>query len=180
MHNDGCIPAEPDVVLCLSYADGERQWIAIEAKRVGGTKSSVPDNEVAYPTDQLAREWDNLLCLASKNSPQPVLIYLTEDFYPPWEEIQESREEFARKRPLLYSSAGFRVAWLSWRHMAAAFDRSSSPIIQDLARFARKSGLLFFDGVSPIRPCGYEWYFSQPISATSIAPTRFVWKFSVE
>lgn len=71
-----CYGCEPDVVIRVHLKGDRRLVILIEAKYHSG-KSSVADQELERPNDQLAREWDNLVHLAQRERAQPILIYLT-------------------------------------------------------------------------------------------------------
>src|SRR3546814_17708166 len=57
------------------------------------------DLDLTAPYDQLAREWDNLVCRCKKDEAEPLLIFLTADFNAPVEQIRESAAEYSRKRP---------------------------------------------------------------------------------
>jgi hypothetical protein len=106
--------------------------------------------------DQLAREWRQLNFLASKESRNPVLIYLTAHMSFPREEIQESeRELFARAK------TEATVCWLSWRHLAAIVSKNrGSELLQDLLLMLQRLNLTFFQGFSPFRQFDWpKWHY---------------------
>src|SRR3546814_8960826 len=73
-----CHPCEPDLLIKLHKVDGKRLYVLIEAKHLSG-KSSGPSEDLTAPYDQLAREWDNLVCRCKKDEAEPLLIFLTAD-----------------------------------------------------------------------------------------------------
>src|SRR3546814_12981490 len=100
------------------------------------------DLDLTAPYDQLAREWDNLVCRCKKDEAEPLLIFLTADFNAPVEQIRESAAEYSRKRP----HGRFACACLSWRHIPSVFcaARESEPL-QDLVKLCERMNLRFFD-----------------------------------
>src|SRR3546814_16747214 len=91
-----CHPCEPDLLIKLHKVDGKRLYVLIEAKHLSG-KSSGPSEDLTAPYDQLAREWDNLVCRCKKDEEEPLLIFLTADFNAQVEQISESAAEYSRK-----------------------------------------------------------------------------------
>lgn len=149
----GRIECEPDVVLSLEDADGSCIQVLIEAKLNSG-KSSLADDGPT-PSDQLAREWDNLSVRARTRNAQPLLIYLTSHFSFPRFEIEDSLDEFQRKRG---STAA--IAWLSWRELRSILDLfPSNPIRDDLRLLLERMGLTYFEGVFPVTPLEIGWRF---------------------
>src|SRR3546814_7145652 len=66
------LPCEPDLLIKLHKVDGKRLYVLIEAKHLSG-KSSGPSEDLTAPYDQLAREWDNLVCRCKKDEAEPLL-----------------------------------------------------------------------------------------------------------
>src|SRR3546814_10552830 len=77
--SDVCSSDLPDLLIKLHKVDGKRLYVLIEAKHLSG-KSSGPSEDLTAPYDQLAREWDNLVCRCKKDEAEPLLIFLTADF----------------------------------------------------------------------------------------------------
>src|SRR3546814_5764974 len=117
--SDVCSSDLPDLLIKLHKVDGKRLYVLIEAKHLSG-KSSGPSEDLTAPYDQLAREWDNLVCRCKKDEAEPLLIFLTADFNAPVEQIRESAAEYSRKRP----HGRFACAWLSWRHIPSEIGRA--------------------------------------------------------
>lgn len=166
---DRCIPCEPDVLLKIRPPAGRPICILIEAKFRSGKSSDAADNAVA-PTDQLAREWDNLVALAYQEDAEPHLIYLTADVGIPVEEIQASEREYLAKRP---AGAAFSCGWLSWRHLDRCIRTLNeqgvdNPCLRDLTRLCKRLDLRFYDGISKIMPEAFHWRFQT-------APEVFNW-----
>lgn len=137
-----CHPCEPDLLLKIHRADGSRLNVLIEAKLWSG-KSSGPSEEPGAPRDQLAREWDNLVCLSRRENAEQLLIYLTADYSIPKDQIRESAEEYDRKRP----GSHFACGWLTWRKIPKLFHGDSDDGLQDLVKLSERLNLRFFDGI---------------------------------
>lgn len=176
----GC---EPDVVIRAVTRNGERLLIVIEAKFRSG-KSSVEDKNDRYVTDQLAREWNQATYLVRQRGDdqdrRPVLIYVTGDFTPPWDQVVDSASEFRKKRPDKAREFPFSCAWLSWRHIPRAFGKAMGPMdhgadrmLRDLIRLCDRLDLRFFEGLSPIgQLSAITWRFLR-------ASVRFDWRCEV-
>ena len=167
--DERCIPCEPDLLLTIKPADGRLIYILIEAKFRSGKSSDAGGDEVA-PTDQLAREWDNLVARAHRVDAEPHLIYLTADVGIPIEEIQASEREYLSRRP---AGAPFSCGWLSWRHLERCIRQLNdqgvdNPCLRDLARLCMRLELRFYDGISKFTPETLHWRFQS-------APTVFNW-----
>ena len=93
-----CIFCEPDVLIRITEPTGKRHIVLVEAKFHSG-KSSEEDDQSIAPYDQLAREWDNLVCLAEDEGASAWLVYLTADYGYPFEDVEASRAAFHDKRP---------------------------------------------------------------------------------
>lgn len=159
-----CHDCEPDLLLRIRRANGSRLNVLIEAKLWSG-KSSGPSEEPGAPRDQLAREWDNLVCLSRREDAEPLLIYLTADFSIPEDQIRESAAEYVRKRP----GGPFACGWLTWRQIPNLFRQDSDERLQDLVKLCERLDLRFFDGI-----VAYE---SLPDIAWRFQPgaLRFAW-----
>ena len=139
-----CIGCEPDVVISLKIPDKKDLLVLIEAKYLSG-KSSEADESYDTPTDQLAREWDNLSVKANKLDDCPVLIYLTAHYAYPVQDINDAISEFRKKRP---NGAKPVIYWLSWRHLTTVCESSHHPILNDIKLLLDRLGLTFFDGIA--------------------------------
>ena len=93
-----CFGCEPDVDIVFLHDDGTKAWILIEAKyRSGKSSEAIEDTE--RPNDQLAREFDNLRSISEQRGiTRHALVYLTTDYTCPQKELQESADEYERKR----------------------------------------------------------------------------------
>jgi len=168
-----CYPCVPDVLICIKHINGKKTVVLVEAKYHSG-KSSVEEND-AFPTDQLAREWDNLVVLAKENAANPYLFYVTADITCPNADIKEAQSELARKR-------GFKaeIIWISWRKLPVIFHDSSHKILKDLVKVLRRQWLIFFEGISvPDHIETIKWHFQgQPLQLNwSICIPAFQWKY---
>lgn len=180
-NEDRCIPCEPDVLLKIKPPVGRSIYILVEAKFRSGKSSDATDSEVA-PTDQLAREWDNLVELAYRRNAEPHLIYLTADVGIPGEEIQASEREYLSKRP---AGAAFSCGWLSWRHLERVIRKLNeqgvdNPCLRDLTRLCRRLDLHFYDGISKITPEALHWRFqtaAQVFNWLDRTPEDITWRF---
>lgn len=150
-----CHSCEPDLLLKIHRADGSRLYVLIEAKLSSG-KSSGPSQDPDAPHDQLAREWDNLVCLSRREDAEPLLIFLTADFSIPTGQIRESEEEYVRKRP----GGRFACGWLTWRQIPIVFRDDADDRLQDLVKLCERLNLRFFNGIFVIEAVpGITWRF---------------------
>lgn len=139
-----CNGCEPDVVIKLELPDQQNLLVLVEAKYLSG-KSSEADEVDDTPTDQLAREWDNLRVKADESDERPVLIYLTAHYAYPYREIYDAISEFLEKRP---GGARPVIYWLSWRHLCTVCDSSPLPVLDDIKLLLERLDLQFFDGIA--------------------------------
>lgn len=151
-----CNFCEPDLALYLDLPEGEKWLVCIEAKYWSG-KSSGSDPVSEIPTDQLARELDNLVRIAVREGRRPLLVYLTTGFGIPAAEIQESLAEYKAKRG---HDATKMIAWLSWRQLPALFATSESSLLAELPRLCARLDLTDYSGIAPVK-CDFEmnWAF---------------------
>jgi len=156
---DGCQSCEPDVVLTLDTVDGEELLILVEVKYRSG-KSAYATDDAEAPTDQLAKEWDNLRVIAAAEKRKPVLLYVTSDLIFPKTDIDDGATDFKELRTTASKTDPFACYWISWRSLYQMFAGSEDPLGKDLARFARKLGFVEFDGFSGIeRSVGTYWRY---------------------
>lgn len=137
----GC---EPDVVIKLKIPDKKDLLFLIEAKYLSG-KSSEADESYDIPTDQLAKEWDNLSVKAKRSDECPVLVYLTAHYAYPIRDIKNAICEFLEKRP---NGAKPVIHWLSWRHLTTVCGSSHHPILNDIKLLLDRLDLKFFNGIA--------------------------------
>ena len=169
-NREGC---EPDVVISLEIPDGENLLILIEAKYLSG-KSSEADESNDKPTDQLAKEWDNLIKKACKQKMRPILIYLTAHYVYPDQDIKESIKEFLDKKP---EETKPIIYWLSWRHLHKVCENTDNPILNDLSLLLERLYLKFFDGVK-LEEVHIPWFFEKVFGWQKYNETQTImWRF---
>ena len=142
----GCIGCEPDLVLSIKIPDKKDLLLLVEAKYLSG-KSSEADEDYDTPTDQLAKEWDNLSlrARADKSDKTPILVYLTAHYSYPRNDIDNAVVEFKEKRPNWDEPT---IYWLSWRHLHNVCENSSTLVLVDLRYLLNRLNLQFFNGVA--------------------------------
>lgn len=164
-----CIGCEPDVDILLRGKDGERTWILIEAKYQSG-KSSAALDEDKRPNDQLAREFDNLKKLSQQlDIERCAVVYLTTDYVCPRGALEESINEYEKKR-------GFRpdIYWLSWRMLFDVLETVNlheDKIVNDLTALVSRLNLTMFRRLRINELKGVDWGFER-------IPKRWDWKAS--
>jgi hypothetical protein len=169
-----CIACEPDVLLEIRTRSGRLARILIEAKYRSGKSSEALDGADATqpPNDQLAREWDNLSSLCSRDDAIPILVYLTADPSPPRQEIEASQRDLT-----LHHRGRGNILWLSWRDCAAALAPIDHPMISDLCGMLRdRYGFTRFEGIVVPAPTRASWAFadaSARIRASTVS--QFDW-----
>ena len=166
LQRDDCYGTEPDALIRATDSVGIKHIILIEAKFRSG-KSSIAESANRIPTDQLAKEWDNLVRLCESEGSIPHLIYLTSDYGIPVDDLEDSAREFRSKRSEVLSRYPFECYWLSWRHLAIAFKDDDDPVLRDLFELARRYGFAFYDGITPIVTKHIQWKFSFPLELAS-------------
>jgi hypothetical protein len=178
----GCSGCEPDVLLRVD----DHYLILIEAKYRSGKSSEskiIADSASITPTtetsiernDQLAREWQQLNLVASKENRTPILIYLTAHMSLPREEIQKSEKE-------LFAQAKTKatLCWLSWRHLAAIVSKNrDNKELHDLLLVLQRLNLTFFEGFSTFRRFDWpEWHFDTKLQWDQMrALPAWDWRF---
>jgi hypothetical protein len=117
--------------------------VLIEAK-FRSSKSSWADNSSLVPTDQLAREWDNLRVVARARGARPFLIFLTPDGCCPVEDLASSLDELREKRRDLPDVP--QILWLSWRSLNR-LPLHEDAVLRDLQLLLSRLDLTLFQGV---------------------------------
>lgn len=167
---------EPDVVIRVSFPHRRPAIISVEAKYHSG-KSSFPDYTTERLTDQLAREWDDLVRRSDEEGAEPCLIFLTTDIGCPRSAIEESLEEYRRKR--IEDDRTPTICWLSWRRLEALFSGVKNPMLGQLGELAQRLGLTYFRGIKPFACWPFEWSFDgfDVEFAFDCQPAPSQWKF---
>lgn len=173
---EDCVGAEPDLLVDFTDGRGDKFILLVEAK-LWSDKSSVAD-EGRVPSDQLAKEWDNLVRLCNRSNARPLMLYLTADTRIPDQSLQESSMEFSQKRPELAIHAPFSCAWVSWRHVVPALLGRDGVIEADLMALMRRLGLTFFEGISTITPTTTQWWFHAVFDLKVPSVQRSHWTFA--
>jgi len=136
----GCAPCEPDLVLNVEFPI-RRLLVLIEVKLHSG-KSSEEDEHAESTTDQLGKEWDNLVSRAVGLNARPVLVYLTADVGIPREDMEASIAAYREKRggdiPTL--------CWLSWRTLSDVLEKATerNEIENDLLALLNRHDLRWY------------------------------------
>jgi len=159
LRSAGYARCEPDVVLGLETENNELHIIMVEVKYRSGPSSQ--ENEDILPHHQLARELDQLGVVSCDDLRWEIaiepssrkLVYLTEDFTMPKEDIGKASEEYLSKR-----HAKGEIHWLSWRSLPAILENSSLDehvsehriVMDDMLLLLQKKWLTLFSGVDPV------------------------------
>lgn len=168
---------EPDVVLKIDGINGQQLLILVEVKYQSG-KSAYADEAVEAPTDQLAKEWDNLLVIAKAQGREPILLYVTADVVFPAQDIDDARREYEAKRHPVSRRHLFRCYWVSWRSLYQMFDDVQGELPADLRRLADKLGFKEFNGFSTPRGLsGIQWRYSTKYDWTVPRSPLVEWRF---
>ena len=173
----GCIGCEPDLVLSIKIPDKKDLLLLVEAKYLSG-KSSEADEDYDTPTDQLAREWDNLRlrARAGKSDKTPILVYLTAHYAFPKKDIDNAVGEFIEKRPSLAEPI---IYWLSWRHLHEVCDNSSTLVHDDLRDLLNRLNLQFYNGMKPFY-VNFPWSFKRGFDWKEITEVQAIdWRFEI-
>jgi len=144
--------AEPDVVMELLWS-GKRHLVFIESKYLSG-KSSESNYSEKRPTDQLAREMQNLSRLASRKGFEKYsLVYVTADTALPKEDIVEAAGELSEKT---VRSEEANFYWTTWRRLPDILTRAAEQceplvagLLNDLGAILGDMGLIVFSGIGP-------------------------------
>lgn len=171
---DDCTPCIPDLV--LSIKDKAVSYTVLIEAKYHSSKSSFPQNSSHIPTDQLAKEWDNLAKYASRKNTIPCLIYLTTSVGIPREDIQESLSELQVKRNCVDST----ISWLSWRHLPHLVNDSENLLESELGLLLDHLELFMFDGFRTATHSNLEWGFdhlNSPIWCSQMYSPDIHWRF---
>ncbi len=179
----GCNGCEPDVRIDLTWPNGKKTIVLVEAKYRSG-KSSEEDEEdrgdnpspedTRLLVDQLAREWDNLKKIAERESAEPVLIYLTAHLSRPVEDILSSQKALSSR-----GQEKADIYWLSWRHLPSLVEKKGLEMLDDLTAILRRMNLTFFEGIHVDALPPVNWSFEiQPMTLDWAFPDyRPEWRF---
>lgn len=150
---------EPDVVLSIPQRG---VLIAVEAK-YRSAKSSEADEDAEDVTDQLAREWQDLIQQRETPNLHPILVYLTADVAIPEAEIQKSLYELRKKS--VNDEVAPVICWLSWRHLWGTCNDESNRALTDIRQLVDRLGLTFFKGITPVPSIRSDWKFQDARSS---------------
>lgn len=168
-----CHAAEPDVEIVLSDGGRNRVGLFIEAKYRSG-KSPFGGDRKAAPTDQLARELDNLRVMAEEEAFSAFcVIYVTASVACPLDDIRESARDY-----LAYRSGPARIYWVSWRSLPEVLEAVPAPfdgMAGDLRQLLLNMGLSGFAGLRVDAVSAPRWTFDSPTSAQPKASTSWAW-----
>jgi len=144
LHETGCIRCEPDVLIHLYHKSGLKSVVLIEAKYHSLKSSYSDDTPLSPPTDQLAREWHNLFRYSERNNATPYLVYVTQDYGFPINDIEDAQDELRSK-----GVPKGDVYWTSWRFLPRVFQGTNNPFLSDLIdAILNKYEFTLFDGIS--------------------------------
>ena len=124
---------EPELVVQLTTASGERRWLLVEAKLDAEKSSFATDSQSV--TDQLAKYWLHLRrIVADAGAPENAalgVVYITKHPVFPTTDLEASEHELRRK-----GHGGARFYWTSWRELSriAKANAGKSRLLRDLAR----------------------------------------------
>jgi hypothetical protein len=152
-----CEGCEPDVLITAQLLNDHKIIVLVEAKYLSEKSSEA--NERETPEDQLAREWDNLTCLADREKATSILLYVTADIGYPKKSLEESRQEYRQKR-----KKDMSVFWISWRKLPKLFSDKKQDILSDLVEVLQRQGLTFYEGIADLRPIDIEWSFKAVVN----------------
>jgi len=175
LKSPGCIPCEPDVVLGLETEDHHVHLVLVEAKYYSGLSSE--EDERPEPSDQLARELDNLdavSCVALGWKPEldiasRMLLFVTQHMGMPHDLLTQSVAEYRRKR-----NKDGDIFWTSWRflpsilekNLETTFDVGHRAVLEDMLKLLLRKELTMFYGVEPVtqqfKLSGFEFYQLSP------------------
>jgi hypothetical protein len=179
-----CEGCEPDLSIIMQTKNEQKFIVFVEAKYLSGKSSEADEGQV--PRDQLAREWDNLLCLATRENAIPILLYVTADIGYPSDDIEASYGEYKKKR-----KKDMKVFWISWRKLPYLFSVKDNPMLTDLVMVLKLQSLTFFEGIKKVEPIIIHWSFKGKVdwnwSAYFCIPlswrykhNNYNWKYQIE
>ncbi len=154
---------EPDLIIQINRGDSEEIIVLVEAKYFSGVTISSDDTNLL--SNQLAREWINLLELTKPRKTKAVLLFITPGFDYPHDDVRLANEEFRAKYPNLPAPL---IVWNSWRRIPSLFTGSKYDILNDVVHVLQRYGLTFFIGISRCTATRWDWSFA-PVD-------QFIWK----
>ncbi|MCH8205743.1 MAG: hypothetical protein IH956_01930 [Chloroflexi bacterium] len=167
-------------MLGLETEDRRVHLLLVEAKYHAGLSSE--EDERDEPTNQLARELDNLSAVspavlgwsAGLRLVSRSLLFVTPDMSMPRADLERALDEFQRKR----KEQG-DIFWTSWRSLPSILENAlkteSDPgrvaVLEDMLALLSRKGLTMFRGIKPVKhrfsvddflfyrpvPQGYRW-----------------------
>lgn len=181
LREPNCTPCEPDLLLYFT-TEGIEYVLLIEAKFKSG-KSSYEDSNDLLATDQLAKEWQNLVSLCQSRSSKhktviPILIYLTADNTVPSADINASLSELGSKSKS-QTDLNYPITWgwLSWRSIPSLFRDNDNRILNDLAKLMERLQLTYFEGFTELTiHTDIDWKFEDVFNWT-LEPIDSQWSF---
>jgi len=113
----------------------------------------------------------------------PHIVYLTDGYGVPTDDLRESADEYRRKRPEQSARYPLECLWLSWRHIGEVFGSSKNMVLQDLNELAKKYRFVFFSGFTPIAAGRIKgtWTFETDARRYSYWRSRIphpIWRFT--
>ncbi len=155
--------SEPDLLILLEDEHAKYSIVMVEAKYFSGKSGGPLDEEdlqiASSPTDQLAREYQDLMSAESflKIAPEKInhrtLVYVTAHRSFPKASISESINEITHFSP---SSSPIELYWTSWFTLLPIITAEpqildwESEILLDLQGLLEKKGFTFFHGISKL------------------------------
>ena len=169
-----CVACEPDVIVNFTDERKNKIIVLVEAKFRSG-KSSKAESNQEKPYDQLAKEWDNLVCIAKRSNSKPYLLYITADMDFPIKDIEDSKSDYKRTR-----GNDMEIVWMSWRKLPTIFQKSKQRIIQDLVEILRNQGLIFFEGFKVESVEHPNWSFTSTIKRLPTIEGKYDWSHKIQ
>ena len=171
MESSERIRAEPDVTF-LATVPGGRCWFVLVEAKYRSPISSEADPISTKPAHQLAREW---VCAmhAAREPARAVVVYLTQDYVRPQDDIDEAQVELRQKGQ---SEGAF--FWLSWRGLVKCLEAAQAQPIVDLRNLlSRRYGLSYYVGIGDLPPPLHWRYVARSWNWIALAkPTG--WRFT--
>ena len=172
---------EPELVVQLTTASGERRWLLVEAK-LHAEKSSIA-LEGPTVTDQLAKYWLHLRrIVADAGAPEEAalgVVYITKHPVLPTADLEASERELKQKGHL-----SPRFYWTNWRELSriAKANAGESRLLRDLARvleehFEMPEIAMAWSWPEP-RALNATWTFAWEWPAVPAAPPAWVFSWA--
>ena len=160
---EGCMGCEPNVQVKIQLSEGKKIILFVESKYFSD-KSSEADSQEKAPSDQLAKEYDNLQGLSTRENAEPVFLFATADLSFPKQSFIDSNNDYTR-----HKGKSMEMYWISWRKLPTIFsdrrpDNLKRDILSDLVQVLKKQGLIFYEGITVPRGCQPIWSFKATVS----------------